>query len=113
MLDSVGSSYLERNIAALARHGRILLIGDQSGGPAAFTIGALMAKWGSIHGSTLRARPLDERRQIIASVLENVWPLVAAGQVRPVIAYAANGTFGVFPYWEVPLVPGQCLPGLG
>jgi putative PIG3 family NAD(P)H quinone oxidoreductase len=85
VLDSVGSSYLERNIAALARHGRILLIGDLSGGPATFTIGALMAKWGSIHGSSLRSRPLDERRRIIREVRESVWPLVSAGRVRPVI----------------------------
>ena len=44
-----------------------------------------MGKWASIFGSTLRARPAAEKDEILASLRENVWPLVAAGQVVPVI----------------------------
>jgi len=85
ILDSIGGAYLDRNVNALARHGRIVLIGNQSGEPGAFAIGRLMSKWGSIAATTLRARPESEKDEIIASVRENVWPLVDARQVVPVI----------------------------
>lgn len=85
ILDSIGGAYLGRNVEALARHGRIVLIGNQSGAPGAFAIGRLMAKWGSIQATTLRARPESEKDEIIASVRENVWPLLEAHQVVPVV----------------------------
>ena len=85
ILDPIGGAYLERNVRALARHGRILLIGNQSGVPATFAIGRLMGKWGSIHASSLRARPTAEKDEIISSVRENVWPLVEARQVLPIV----------------------------
>ena len=85
ILDSIGGAYLDRNITALAAHGRLIIIGNQSGEPAQFPIPRLMSKWGSIHATALRARPIAEKNAIIASVLENVWPLVAAGLVSPVI----------------------------
>lgn len=85
VLDAIGGDYLDRNVRALARHGRIVLIGNQSGSPGELSIGRLMAKWGSIHASTLRARPVAEKDEIMASVLANAWPLVASGQVIPVV----------------------------
>ncbi|MET3768730.1 putative PIG3 family NAD(P)H quinone oxidoreductase [Marisediminicola sp. UYEF4] len=85
ILDPIGGAYLDRNVRALARHGRIMLIGNQSGVPAEFAIGRLMARWGSIHATSLRARPEAEKDEIIASVRENVWPLVAARQVVPIV----------------------------
>lgn len=85
ILDAIGGDYLDRNVQSLARHGRLVLIGNQSERPGRLSIGRLMSKWGSIHASTLRARPLAEKDEIMASVLANVWPLVAAGQVVPVI----------------------------
>jgi len=85
ILDAIGGSYLDKNIRALAPHGRIELIGNQSGEPGALSIGRLMSKWGGIHASTLRARTLAERQEIVARVREHAWPLVAAQQVRPVV----------------------------
>ncbi|CAN5275127.1 NAD(P)H-quinone oxidoreductase [soil metagenome] len=85
ILDAIGGGYLDRNLHALARHGRLVLIGNQSGEAGSLDVGALMGKWASIHGSTLRARPVAEKNAIVASVLENVWPLVEAGLVVPVI----------------------------
>jgi putative PIG3 family NAD(P)H quinone oxidoreductase len=85
ILDAIGGGYLDRNMHALAPHGRLVLIGNQSGEQGSLNVGALMGKWASIHGSTLRARPAAEKNAIVASVLENVWPLVEAGLVVPVI----------------------------
>ena len=85
ILDPIGGAYLDRNVRALARHGRIMLIGNQSGAPAEFAIGRLMGRWGSIHATSLRGRPEAEKDEIIASVRENVWPLVASRQVVPIV----------------------------
>ncbi|MBX3309964.1 MAG: NAD(P)H-quinone oxidoreductase [Cryobacterium sp.] len=85
ILDAIGGGYLDRNLRALAPHGRIELIGNQSGVPGELSVGRLMAKWGTIRASTLRARPLAEKEKIVASVLANAWPLVASKQVRSTI----------------------------
>ena len=85
ILDAIGGGYLDRNLRALAPNGRIAIIGNQSAEVGTLDIRLLMGKWASIRGSTLRARPAAEKDEIMASVLANVWPLVEAGQVVPVI----------------------------
>lgn len=85
ILDPVGGSYLDRNIRALASHGRIELIGNQSQVAGELSVGRLMSKWGTVRASTLRARTLAEKETIIASVIANVWPLVSTGLVAPIV----------------------------
>lgn len=85
ILDPIGGDYLERDLRALATHGRIAVIGNQSGAKSTIDVGLLIGKWASIRGTTLRARPAAEKAAIIASVLANVWPLVESGQVVPVV----------------------------
>lgn len=85
VLDIVGGAYIARDLDALATGGRILSIAVRDRTPAAVDMGLLMRKRASIHGTTLRARPLAERVAIIAAVRANVWPLLADGRVRPVI----------------------------
>lgn len=85
ILDIVGAAYLSRNIAALAPDGRIANIGMQQGRKAELDFGALMAKRGVIMSTSLRARPAAQKAQIVTAVRENVWPLVEAGTVRPII----------------------------
>jgi putative PIG3 family NAD(P)H quinone oxidoreductase len=84
VLDMVGGDYLERNIRALAREGRIMEIASRRG-PSTFDINHLMMKRGLIWATTLRARPLAEKVAIIAEVRSQVWPLIEAGRVRPVV----------------------------
>jgi putative PIG3 family NAD(P)H quinone oxidoreductase len=85
ILDAIGGAYLERNLRALAPHGRVVMIGNQSSEKATIDPGLLMGRWASIHGSVLRARPSSEKDEIIESVLANVWPMIEAGQLRPVV----------------------------
>lgn len=85
VLDMVGGDYLARDVEALAPGGRIMVIAAQGGNDATINVGRLMQKRGRIWGTTLRARPLDERREIIAQVREHVWPFVEAGKVRPLL----------------------------
>jgi putative PIG3 family NAD(P)H quinone oxidoreductase len=85
ILDIMGASYLARNVEALAPDGRLAIIGMQGGTKAELNLGILMAKRGTITSTTLRARPKEQKAQIVAAVRANVWPLVESGVVRPVI----------------------------
>ena len=85
VLDIMGAKYLEQNIRALNPNGRIVTIGLQGGRKAELDLSLLMAKRGSIAGTTLRARPVAEKSRIVRGVRDQVWPLVDAGEIRPVI----------------------------
>ncbi len=88
ILDIMGAAYLDRNIDALAADGRLVIIGMQGGVKAELNIGKLLAKRGGVFATALRARPVDGpagKSEIVARVRDEVWPLIADGQVRPVI----------------------------
>ncbi|MFF3847310.1 NAD(P)H-quinone oxidoreductase [Streptomyces sp. NPDC002328] len=85
ILDNMGAKYLERNVRSLAANGRLAIIGMQGGVKAELNIGALLSKRAAISATSLRARPLGEKTAIVAAVREHVWPLIAAGDVRPVV----------------------------
>ncbi|MGA4995997.1 NAD(P)H-quinone oxidoreductase [Nonomuraea bangladeshensis] len=85
ILDIMGAKYLAGNLKVLRTGGRLVIIALQGGSKAEINLGALMAKRASVHGTTLRARPVDEKGAIVRSVVENVWPLVTGGAVRPVV----------------------------
>ncbi|KOY57086.1 MULTISPECIES: NAD(P)H-quinone oxidoreductase [unclassified Streptomyces] len=85
ILDIMGAKYLARNLDALAVNGRLAVIGLQGGVKAELNLGALLAKRAAITATSLRARPPAEKAAIVAAVREHVWPLVAAGRVRPVV----------------------------
>ena len=85
ILDIMGASYLARNLAALATEGRLVIIGRQGGNRAELDLGLLQSKRASIHATTLRNQPVAEKSAIVAAVTDQVWPLVSAGTVTPVI----------------------------
>jgi putative PIG3 family NAD(P)H quinone oxidoreductase len=85
VLDNMGAAYLGRNLDVLATSGRLVVIGMQGGTTAELNLGALMAKRAAVLATSLRARPANEKAAIVASVRENVWPLLDDGKVRPVV----------------------------
>jgi putative PIG3 family NAD(P)H quinone oxidoreductase len=85
ILDNMGAKYLGRNVTALATGGRLVIIGMQGGSKGELDINALLRKRSSVTATSLRARPLAEKAAICCGVVENVWPLVAAGAVRPIV----------------------------
>jgi putative PIG3 family NAD(P)H quinone oxidoreductase len=88
VLDNMGAKYLARNLDVLATGGRLVTIGMQGGTKAEVDLGALMRKRGTIHATTLRARPATGpggKAEIVAAVRHDVWPDVERGVVRPIV----------------------------
>ena len=80
----MGAKYLVRNVDALTE-GRLVVIGMQGGAKAELDLNALLRKRAAVIATALRARPVEEKAAICASVVEHVWPLVAAGRVRTLV----------------------------
>ena len=85
ILDNIGAKYLARNVDALAINGRLVTIGLQGGRKGELDMGKLLGKRGAVIATTLRARPAAEKATIVAAVREHVWPLIEAGEVRPIV----------------------------
>jgi len=85
VLDMVGGDYFARNIDALAMEGRLVEIATLSGVKAEVNIQTVMQRRLTITGSTLRARPIEDKGRIAAAVYANVWPLLESGAVKPIV----------------------------
>ena len=85
ILDNMGAKYLARNVDLLATGGRLVVIGLQGGTRAELDLGVLLGKRASVSATTLRSRPLEEKAAICAAVVEQAWPLVESGAIRPVV----------------------------
>ena len=81
ILDVMGAKYLEKNVAALAIEGRLVVIGLQGGAKGTLNLGQLLSKRASVHATALRSRPASEKAVICRRLEESVWPLFADGQL--------------------------------
>jgi NADPH2:quinone reductase len=86
ILELVGAPNLPGDLAALEVGGRITTIGIGAGAKAEVNLGLLMAKRARIHGSMLRARPIEEKALTARAMERSVLPLLANGNVRALIA---------------------------
>jgi NADPH2:quinone reductase len=86
ILELVGAPNMPDNLQALATGGRITVIGVSAGVKAEVNLLALMGKRARIHGSTLRARPLEEKALAARRLEHEVLPLFNAGALRVPIA---------------------------
>ncbi len=85
ILDMVGGDYVARNIDALAVDGRHVSIAFLKGSKVEIDLQKVMAKRLTLTGSTLRPRSVAEKGAIAAALQAEVWPLIEAGRIRPVI----------------------------
>lgn len=85
VLDMVAGDYVAREVECLAEDGRLVIIAVQGGVKSAFNAGLVLRRRLTITGSTLRPRPVAFKGAIARALREHVWPLIAAGKVRPVI----------------------------
>ena len=85
ILDIMGGSYLNRNLAALAVEGRLVQIGLMGGETASVDLRRVLGRRLTITGSTLRPRPVAEKGAIAAALAREVWPLLESGRVKPIV----------------------------
>ncbi len=88
ILDIIGAAYLDRNVDALANDGRVVVIGMQGGVKGELNLGKLLGKRAGVIATALRSRPVQgksSKTEVVAEVVDNVWPMLADGRVRPII----------------------------
>jgi putative PIG3 family NAD(P)H quinone oxidoreductase len=83
--DFIGADYLARNLGALKEGGRLVLVGLMGGASCDIGLGILLRKRLSIHGFTLRAQSLANKRAIVTRFRERWLPPLAEGRVKPII----------------------------
>ena len=85
VLELVGAPNLDRNLDALATKGRIVFVGTGAGADGELSLRKLMGKRAAIHGTVLRARPLEEKAAAVQAFAHEVVPHIAAGRMRAIV----------------------------
>ena len=85
ILDFIGIDHWERNLAALAMDGRIIVISSLSGGEVPMNLGTLMRKRAQVIGTTLRNRPLAQKVALTRALAEFALPRFADGRMKVVV----------------------------
>ena len=81
----VGGDYIARNVRALATDGRLVMIAFLQGTKAEVNFAQVMMRRLTLTGSTLRPQSVEAKAAIAADLRREVWPLLAAGRIAPVI----------------------------
>lgn len=86
ILDIMGGSYFEKNIAALSRRGRLVIIGFQGSDRLKdVSLLPIMAKQAMVTGSMMRSRSVEEKAEVAQGLVTHVWPLLDKGRCQPII----------------------------
>lgn len=85
VLDVIGGEEADRNLAAVRREGTIIQVGLMGGARTPVDLGLLLTKRVRWVGTTLRARPLEQKIALSQRFIAEVIPLFEAGRLRPII----------------------------
>jgi len=85
ILDVIGGEEIDRNLRGIALKGRIVQVGLMGGGTVPVNVGALMGRRATWIGTTLRARPIEEKIAVTRRFAAETLPLFDSGELRPVI----------------------------
>ena len=85
ILDVIGAEYWDRNLRVLAMKGRMVLVGMMGGASTQANLGALLMKRAQVRGTTLRARPLEEKAAATKAFEKSIVPHLASGRVKVVV----------------------------
>jgi len=85
VLELVGAENLAGDLEALAPKGRIVVVGSSAGADGRLPLRVLMGKRAAIHGTVLRARPLEEKAAAVQRFAHEVVPHLAAGRMRAIV----------------------------
>jgi putative PIG3 family NAD(P)H quinone oxidoreductase len=85
VLDVIGGDEANRNLASIRPRGVIVQVGLMGGGQTPVNLGLLLVKRATWIGTTLRARPIEEKAHVCQRFIAEMIPLVESGALRPVI----------------------------
>jgi NADPH2:quinone reductase len=85
ILDMIGGDYFPKHLDLLATSGRLVHIATSHGSQVTADLRAIMVKRLLITGSTLRSRSVEEKSSLARAVEQELWPLFASGQLRPIV----------------------------
>jgi putative PIG3 family NAD(P)H quinone oxidoreductase len=85
ILDCIGGSYLEKNVSLLRPYGRLITIGLLGGTRGTLDLAAVLMKSLTLKGTRLRARSREEKAEITHQFRDQVWPLMVAGKITPIV----------------------------
>ena len=85
ILDIEAGAYVAKEVQSLRDDGRLVIISVQGGVHSEFNAGLVLRRRLTVTGSTLRPRPVAFKAAIARACLTSVWPLLASGQIKPVI----------------------------
>lgn len=85
ILDMIGGEYIPKNVRLLKTEGRLVFINAMKGAEASINVSDIMRRRLTITGSTLRNREPEFKARLAAEIEKEVWPLLEAGKVKPVI----------------------------
>ena len=111
VLELVGAPNLDLDLGGLARRGRIVIVGSDAGADATISLRRLMGMRASLHGTVLRARPMEEKAAAVQLFARSVVPLLAAGRVTMAIdrVFPAAEATAAFDYLARPGKFGKIL----
>lgn len=85
VLDMVAGDYIAKELACMAADARLVIIAVQGGVRSEINAGLVLRKRLTITGSTLRPQPVAFKQAIAQACLQQVWPLLAVGRIKPVV----------------------------
>jgi putative PIG3 family NAD(P)H quinone oxidoreductase len=85
IVDLVGGSYVEQDLACVATKGRIVIVGMMGGTQVDLNLGILMQRRAEIRGTMLRARPLEEKILVAQALQRHLVPLFERGTLKPIV----------------------------
>jgi NADPH:quinone reductase len=111
VLELIGAPNLDFDFEAIAPKGRIVIVGTPAGDTAPVSLRSLMGKRARLDGTVLRARPMEEKAAAVQAFARSVVPLLAAGQVAPVIdrVFSAADAAEAFDFLAQPGKSGKIL----
>lgn len=84
-LELVGGEYIAQNLKCVAARGRIVLVGLVGGASCQFNLGLLLSKRLEVRGTSLRARPLEEKIAVAQTFSRCLVPLIDEGKLKAVV----------------------------
>ncbi len=113
VLELVGAQNLDGNLDALAPKGRIVIVGTGAGTETEISLRKVMGKRAAIHGTVLRARPLEEKALAVQLFAHEVVPQLASGKMRALVdrVFPVEQAADAFDYFAAPGKFGKVLLG--